>query len=397
MKKMKKIASIFRGFLVNQADKFERRIMSAMTVVWLMGIPGILSAQHVLQSDLNLPRSGDAIIKQQVEYKDPGRSGENVIWNFGQLQSVNDEYSLVYSEPLLVGDSIYIMGNKIYRVADYSDASLFIGTEHRTRYYYLFQDSLLWTLGHENAATVLRYTQPLLSGVFPLNYGGTYADNYTAQGIYSGSIPFENAGNVRIEADAYGMMVLPSGDTLRHVMRTQSIRHFSEILPTTVGDSVTLNTLQENYQWYSQGYRYPIFETIRTVFMEDSTEIDRFETAFFYPPQEHYYLDDDEENLAILENEGNENNVDPWEGLSYNIFPNQVKTFLDVEIYLPRPANVRVQLRSTMGNLVLNEDKGHYPIGICSFRFDAWSFPLGNYILDIWLDDHLVSGIIMKR
>jgi hypothetical protein len=125
-------------------------------------------------------------------------------------------------------------------------------------------------------------------------------------------------------------------------------------------------------------------------------------TAFFYPPQEHYYLEDDEENLALLENEengSNENNgnIDPWEGLRYNIFPNPATTFLDVELYLPRPATVRVQLRSTMGAIVLNENKGHYPVGICSFRFNAYTFPVGNYILDIWLDDHLVSGVIMKR
>jgi hypothetical protein len=371
--------------------------MKKIVVLWLLSIPGILSAQHILQPELNLPRPGDEIIKQQVEYKDPGRSGENVIWNFGALQSVNDEYSLVYSEPFLIDDSLYIMGKETYRVTDYADASLFVGTEHRTQYYYLFQDSLLWGLGHENATATLNYSKPLLSGVLPLRYKDAYADTYISKGLYSGSIPFENEGTVHIEADAYGMIVLPSGDTLRNVMRTQSIRRFSEILPTANGDSISLNTSQENYQWYSKGYRYPIFETMRTVFMEDSTEIDRFEIAFFYPPQEHFYLDYDEENLEVLENEGNEIIMDPWEGLSYNIFPNPVKTFLDVELYLPKPATIRVQMRNTMGLIVLNEDKGYYPIGIGSFRLDTYSFPYGNYILDIWLDDHLVSGVIMKR
>jgi hypothetical protein len=113
-------------------------------------------------------------------------------------------------------------------------------------------------------------------------------------------------------------------------------------------------------------------------------------------------LDDDEENLALLENEenesneGNENN-DPWVGLSYNVFPNPVKTFLEVEIYLPKTANIRIQLRSTMGLVVLDENKGMHPIGICNFQLNATAVPIGNYVLDIWLDDHLISEIIMKR
>ena len=44
----------------------------------------------------NAPRGGDEIIKQRVEYKDPGRDGENVIWDFGQLLSVDPEYKLSY-------------------------------------------------------------------------------------------------------------------------------------------------------------------------------------------------------------------------------------------------------------------------------------------------------------
>jgi hypothetical protein len=42
----------------------------------------MLSAQHTLQSDLNRFRADNMLVKQQVSYKDPGRTGENVLWNF---------------------------------------------------------------------------------------------------------------------------------------------------------------------------------------------------------------------------------------------------------------------------------------------------------------------------
>ena len=76
------------------------------TAILLLSIPLTITAQIVQR--YNRPRSGDEIIKQQVEFKDPGREGENVIWDFGKLKSINNRYSLTYSSPdLLDNPTIY--------------------------------------------------------------------------------------------------------------------------------------------------------------------------------------------------------------------------------------------------------------------------------------------------
>lgn len=62
--------------------------------------------QNPLQKNTNLIRGNDVIVKQQVEYKSPGRSGENVLWNFSELSSINDSYQVnyqAYSDSTLVG------------------------------------------------------------------------------------------------------------------------------------------------------------------------------------------------------------------------------------------------------------------------------------------------------
>ena len=46
------------------------------------------SQSHPVSSPHAL-RAGDVISKQQVEYKDPGRSGKDVLWDFSQLDPVN--------------------------------------------------------------------------------------------------------------------------------------------------------------------------------------------------------------------------------------------------------------------------------------------------------------------
>jgi hypothetical protein len=362
-------------------------------------MPMSIFAQHILTEKLNLPRSGDAIVKQQVAYKDPGRAGENVIWNFGNLESINSEYSLKYSAPYPVADSMYIMGRDTFFVDEFTENDyLFIGTEHRTRYYFRYSDSCIWTLGYENAATFLHYDTPLLTSKYPLQFGDAYTHPYNTSAIYSKTVPYHETGTASLAADAYGMMLLPSGDTLRNVIRTKAVQAHGEPMLTTEGDSMMLNTFFETYKWYSSGYRYPVFETLRTIVYKDSMETDRYETAFFYPPQEHYYLEDDAENLSVLNSLTHEEaEADPWAGLNYNLFPNPVKTLLEIELYLPKAANVHIQLRSNMGLIVLDEQKGIYPVGLSSFQFNLSAAPVGNYILDMWLDEKLISKIILKR
>jgi len=70
--------------------KLNLTLMKKQLLSLLIGIPVMLSAQHTLQRELHLPRVGDELIKQQVEYKDPGRSGDNVLWDFSRLTSIND-------------------------------------------------------------------------------------------------------------------------------------------------------------------------------------------------------------------------------------------------------------------------------------------------------------------
>jgi hypothetical protein len=361
----------------------------------LSGIPGILQAQHVLQSNLNLPRPGDEIVKQQVEYKDPGRSGENVLWDFGRLKTINDEYTLAYSEPEPAEDS----GSESDTIASQNliEGSLLIGTEHNTMYYYYLTDNRLWTLGHENPTTLLQYTRPLIAGVYPMYYQDSCRYDYQSEGLYSSSIPFATDGEAQIRADACGMMILPSGDTLRNVLRTHAIQTIRQVFRSVDSETVEQRSLVETFKWYSKGYRYPVFETVRTAIVTDATETVNFETAFFFPPQDHYYLDDDLENSALQEEETGAV-PDPWEGLTYNYFPNPVQyTPLEVEICLPVPADIRVQLRSTMGLLKIDEHKGIFPVGICRFRVETYALTPGNYILDIWLNEKLIGGIILKR
>lgn len=372
--------------------------MKKQILMLLLGIIFIIPARAQLKSELNQPRSGEVIIKQQVEYKNPGRTGENVLWDFGKLQAINEEYELSYFEPDLIDNSMYIIGLDTILLKNLTEGSLLIGTEHNTMYYYYLTGNRLWVLGHENPTTLLQYTEPLLAGMYPMQYKDSCSSDYRSKGLYSSTVPFTSDGRSQIQADAHGMMILPSGDTLQNVLRTSSTQTVRQVFRSLNGTVQEFNSLVKNYKWYSEGYRYPIFETIQTSVIEDGKEDVNFETAFFFPPQEHYYLETDPENKTIVESKKNGKKDDPLKGSKFNAFPNPMTTALNVEVFIPAEAKIKIQVRSVAHSKVyINENKGKFSKGTHHFQFDVSKLPFGYYLVSIWADNYLLSETMLKN
>ena len=380
--------------------------MKVLPLLILIFCPLLSFGQINLQH--NGLRSGDELIKQQVDYKDPGRDGENVIWDFGKLKSVNDEYSLVYSSPVLQENSYYVMGYDTIQSKNTDQNSLIIGTEHNTMYYYQLKDNQLLLLGHENPTNLLHYTQPVVTATYPTNYKQSQTNSYQSEGIYSGKIPFDTKGSITTQADAYGAIILPSGDTLSHVLRIKTVQSISEIIRSinpAMNDSLEMTV--ETYKWYSKGYRYPIFETIRAINTTDTLNTQEYQTAFFFPPQEHLYLDDDKENLAVLDSlwniEHNKEIDNPITNpeteikLSYYFYPNPVQTQLTLEYYLESLTTVNVTIYSMEGKLIKKQEIGKLDKGLHTEYIDCSNLAKGTYILRIQTNEKVTSDKFIKK
>jgi len=368
---------------------------------------GIISlfAQHSLHSKYNMFRADDEIIKQQVTYKDPGRSGENVLWDFSRLNTENEAYTLQYAA---LGDSVIV------------------GTEHSTRYYYSLSNDSLLLLGYENSTTLMENDQPELLMKFPVNYKDSTSCYYSGTGEYCNRLSISAMGTVTTKADACGMMILPDGDTLKNVIRVHTIKRIAEKsrplhiplrrgqgedenteTPTVTPDSInyrlandTILLELETFRWYTKGYRYPIFETIKSITNKQGQERTFFDTAFFYPPQKHYYLEDDEENLALLEEDTESNNPqnnNPWADLTYNFYPNPVEINLEIEVYMPKQGQVRMQLTDRLGRLVWDKNYGKWQVGINTTQIFMSPYNTGEYVLNMWFDEYLVGEKVLKK
>jgi len=386
--------------------------MKTILLLLLSAFVGVLSLSGQLNTLHNHYRPGDVLIKQQVEFVDPGKAGVNQVWDFKKLKTINEEYTLTYSLPPLEGDSVYIMGKKRFLKKQMAENELIVGTEHNTMYYYRLSGDSLLQLGHENPVVNLRYLMPIVLMHYPLNYGQSVSSDYRTKGFYSSTIPIQSMGTSTTTADAYGKVILPSGDTLSPVLRVKIQQTIYNIPNKWTKDTRVDNKgkLLETYRWYSKGYRYPVFETVRNINIADSTTI--FSTAFYYPPQDHLYLDTDPENQALLdelwkdaENGNDSADTDSEKAktltlkdiMTCKIYPNPVESILNLEYDLKEDARVSFELYSIEGMPVKKISPIAKNKGIYSEAIDCSNLQSKNYVLRIIANEVFVNEIIIKK
>ncbi|MBD8387935.1 T9SS type A sorting domain-containing protein [Dysgonomonas sp. BGC7] len=384
-----------------------------LTILLVMGMTFPVFGQ--LNSVHNHFRPGDILIKQQVEFIDAGDSGVNKLWDFSKVKTINDEYTLTYSLPPLLNDSVYIMGDMYFLKKDIRDDELIVGTEHNTMYYYRLTNDSLLQLGHENPTIKLAYTSAMLLMQYPLNYGQTVVSDYKSKGIYSATVDMQSQGVMVTSADAYGKMIFPSGDTISPVLRVKTIQTILDKSAYTQNPENIDQTIQsqdkgiqlETYRWYSKGYRYPVFETVSSTNLNDSIRI--FATAFYFPPQDHLYLDADPENLALLdelwkEPEKDNQTSDPTAKtvtleslMNCKIYPNPVESQMSLEYDLKQDAKVSFELYSIEGLPIRKVKAQQKTAGQYTETIDCSSLRPNSYILRITANNLFVNEIIIKK
>ncbi len=371
-----------------------------------------LFAQNRLDKECNLFRDKDVIIKQQVKYKHPGRAGANVLWVFNKQEAVNEKYKVSYSQS--------------------ESDSIITGCEHRTLYHYLLRNDSLYSLGYENPTTLIKNQKPELFLTFPFFYQKRVEGYFYGTGSYCQRLDMTTQGKTVTWGDAYGMIILPGGDTLQHVLRVRSLKKIAEkVVPHVQNDSVvypiiSLDSIDyhlnndsvymqvETYRWYADGYRYPIFETVESITFKDDKPLKHFSTAFLYTPEKHSYLNDDPTNLARLEEieKADKNNHDKPSGgnnsypngnnpdnvpIYYNAYIANGSNKISIEYNLKQTAEVTIALYDMQGRLLVSYPKTTHSSGFYQEAISLDGFQLGGYLLRIVVNDQVYGEKIMKQ
>lgn len=376
-----------------------------------------VSSQPLLEKSCNMFRSGDKLIKQQVEFSSPGAPGENLFWDFSRQELVNERYELSYQE----------------------EDSLILGLEHRTLYKYrLCGDSLLLS-GYENPTTLMEYSRPEHLLTYPFYYQSRVNGHFYGCGGYSKRLHLLTMGTSSSCADAYGSISLPSGDTLNNVLRVHTTKKIIERMTPlalyTEADSCLISTdsidcylaldsvrIQlDTYRWYAEGYRYPVYETVESTIFKNQKPYKHFNTAFYYTPDEQFYsLENDPDNsekrerMATDEEQprnSRERNRSKGSGsngsdaelpstedeVSYTLSLSDDNNQLNVDYQLSGQKDVTILLFDMQGRIMTKYPTVRREAGNYSQNIPLDGCQRGEYLLRITVNDQVLGEKIVKK
>lgn len=374
--------------------------MKKIYLLLLTCIPFILPAQHTLKSELNTPRTGDVLVKEKVAFCPAGDAGENKVWDFSKSRTDEVDYGLDYFSRM----ETEVTGSENGRLLTYS----------------LSGDSLLMK-SYEDVSNLVKYHHPVLLVKFPLEYGSSSGDDYLGRGKHNDRLQSLVTGKSETRADAYGALVLPGGDTLKHVVRVHIHREedgFYELLPAGynmdlpieqgMADSLQSEAsadriITDTYQWYEEGYRYPVFETVESYRKSGERLLPLQKESFFYYPEDQAMLPEDEANQLLLagKEKGEKievvvTGVNPPQTTGFRYYPNPVKDKLEVELILESAVSLHINLYDLSGRLLYTSTDAANS-GLYHQSVPMQAYPRGTYLLKIQAGDKIINEKIVKH
>lgn len=356
----------------------------------------VLARTQELRSSSQGFRPGDVLIKRQltcpaITYEDTTR-----LWDFSHVKPVNEQYRITFG---VSGDS------------------LITANEHQTQYEYSMSGDTLYLRGYQTATTRMDYTTREVILPFPLREGDHYEGSFRGEGNYCGKLILRTAGNIRINARVTGTLILPEADTIRNVLRVESVKKLAEqtspvnsadtlreqdagdLLRQSLADSSGMRV--RTVRWYAAGIRYPVFETVESTGWKEGEPYTHFRTAFMYHPENQYYdLPGDPENDRIRVSQ-EEHAVSPpplsdtsRKGWEYRV--GKESNLLTINLILERGLKIRLSVVDISGRVRLQKPEHQFEEGYNQETFNLSPLPDGEYLLVITAGNERVSEKFIK-
>lgn len=328
-------------------------------------------------------REGDSLVTRMVNNAQPGISGRDAVWEFSDKETGRAHILL------------YTADRDTLSAADG-------GTFWRT----VLRDETLLLTGYENRHTFIEYNEPLPLIRYPFSYGDSIRGSFHGRGVWCDRTYMRVWGDGVTRADGEGTLILPSGDTLRHVLRLHSVRRTWHITYDTIrvwgsllkvvrqedsrglemNASKTTPVVSETYAWYAPGWRYPVLR------IENVTDgMGSVALAVVYPPESQLNLDYDMENALLrqqLNKDGGQGQSDDNDGstnplTSHSTSYDSSANTVTVSFTLSQSATVSLLLSDAAGIAWRSTEQSYDGGGSYSLSLNCAGLPHGQYALRI--------------
>ena len=274
--------------------------MKKILVYLLYTFPQLLLAQADGAGTEHNLRAGDELSREVVIFGGSETNGRDVVWDLQDMEVLEGDYLTCYTG---------------------ADVAPWLVAAHEglaSRQYLSTADGIS-LLGRSTPTSQMTYDIPEQLMRLPLCYGDSITGIYGGAGSYGDKLFVREYGNYRSRVDGTGSMLLPDGDTLRHVCLLTTDRMvwaetaLADSMQMVYGDSipaygedsirrhlatdVPLQRVREQ-RWYAAGYRYPILETVESRSAADDRLITKY-ALYYSPAEQERQLAYDEESEAI--------------------------------------------------------------------------------------------------
>ena len=350
-----------------------------------------LVAQGGVVKTVHLPMGGDSFDKWQTEWLEPGAAGDSAVWNFSQAIVTDEHHRVMY---LALGDTALVR------------------FEGGTQYTYSVSgDSLLW-LGYENATTKAGDSIPPMAMRFPMNYGDSILTPLYFKGDYCGNNALALQGAYKVAVDGRGTLILPD-DTVPDVMRLRTeytakvkIDRDMGIAPISENDTLMTKTVTA-WRWYSSDYRYPLAESIRSVYRNpQGNEARRHEVSYIFTPNAQEYALENSPRLMLanmqgygtggghLPGLGNEVTGGSLENLSASYSGTAVTLDYDIS---GEGAQTEAVLTDLQGRVYGSIARHNAAAGRQNEQIQCGTLPVGDYLLSVNVNGERTTHLIRVK
>lgn len=236
-----------------------------LTIIFISTAFNVAAQEYFLSEEANLVSDSGMVSFQDIPYFYAEGNSEHIIWNFSD-KVPDGSNSRIWLQKDALGRHVVL-------------------SDHDITYFRLSNDTLFET-SYESPLIKTDYIQPLVYMHYPFTYSDSISASFKSNGMYCGDHPFRERGKSTTVADARGIIVLGE-DTIPNVLRVYTLKSYSicmDIDSAALDSAKLKQVIEERYDWYARGYRYPIFTTILNTCYDNMQAIASQQKALYMLP-----------------------------------------------------------------------------------------------------------------
>lgn len=314
-------------------------------------------AQDYIDLMHNALRNGDVLNKEEAIFVTPGGRGTSQVWELGHYDKDGET---IQQRIVSSGDTVAIFETSLTHVLFMQDDALCYKSRQRPRTFMLF-DTLL---------PVLRY---------PFHFGDSIYGHCSGAGRDE-STCISRSGWGYTVADGKGILT-DGRDTLYNALRVHHHEDFTDTFFSA--DTVKVRIVEDSYQWYVAGCRYPVQESRIRLVEEGDSLVPLDSKTFLFLPDAQYGLPYDPANdsIASVQNHAHHSSLQVTPLTDFEASIPADGSHLIIRFSLSQSCDLTLTVCDVMGNILCYKRWANCASGDWQDCLELSRRPVGNTVM----------------